>query len=195
MQLKSNTTCKITFPPRFTGTEEFDPVALSEIVTDKLYEIYSNQTDREKAAKWLEKTCYVLLQKVEKYSISWFKLMLYLYNLEFERDQEKRWIRYWQKVGDLYQEVKDEGKFDLEKLRSIPIIDLIDAPFRQSGSRITTPCPIHHKDTEKEKSKSFFIYSDNSFHCFSCGSHGAGAIDFVMQRDNVDFVKAVQTLN
>src|SRR5690606_13894451 len=46
-------------------------------------------------------------------------------------------------------------------------------------------CPFH-----AEKSPSFTLVPGKGFfHCFGCGAHG-DAIEFVMRRDNVDFLQA-----
>ena len=83
----------------------------------------------------------------------------------------------------------------IEKLRSIPIQDLLGREFRQSSQRLTSHCPFHNPNDEKEKSQSFFIFPDNGYHCFSCGAHGKGAISFIIERDKVDFKKAVEILD
>src|SRR6201987_1286359 len=50
-------------------------------------------------------------------------------------------------------------------------------------------CPFHH-----EKTPSFYVVEDKAFfHCFGCGAHG-DAIGFVMRRDNLDFVEAIEKL-
>src|ERR1700751_449433 len=50
-------------------------------------------------------------------------------------------------------------------------------------------CPFHH-----EKTPSFYVVEDKSFfHCFGCGAHG-DAIGFVMRRDNLDFIEAIEKL-
>lgn len=61
---------------------------------------------------------------------------------------------------------------------------------RDTGRRISMRCPIHmgHND------QAFHLYPDNSYHCFNCGAHGRGAIDFVMELDGCSFDKAIEQL-
>jgi DNA primase len=50
-------------------------------------------------------------------------------------------------------------------------------------------CPFHN-----EKTPSFYVVEDKSFfHCFGCGAHG-DAIGFVMRKDNLDFIEAIEKL-
>lgn len=44
------------------------------------------------------------------------------------------------------------------------------------GRPVSVRCPFH-----SDNSPSCYLYPDNSFHCFGCGAHGKGAIDFVMK--------------
>lgn len=50
-------------------------------------------------------------------------------------------------------------------------------------------CPIHG-----EKTPSFFVYPDNSWHCFGCSAHGLNAIDYVMQLKDIGFKEAIEFL-
>ncbi|MCL4419747.1 CHC2 zinc finger domain-containing protein, partial [Patescibacteria group bacterium] len=87
---------------------------------------------------------------------------------------------------------KTISKETIENLRNRPIQNLLGREFKQSGSRLTAHCPFHNPSDEKEKSQSFFIFPDNGYHCYSCGAHGKGAITFIIDRDGVDFKKAVE---
>lgn len=79
-------------------------------------------------------------------------------------------------------------KFDLIKLRGVDFTRFLNTPIRiASGKRITL-CPFHEEDTA-----SFFIYPDNSYHCFGCGVHG-NAIDFVMKKLGYSFEHACSIL-
>lgn len=49
-------------------------------------------------------------------------------------------------------------------------------------------CPFHN-----EKTASFKVYSDGTFHCFGCGVHG-DVIDLTMKMQNVDFNTACEIL-
>jgi DNA primase len=65
-------------------------------------------------------------------------------------------------------------KEDIEKVRLVRILKVLGMP--ESGRRTSVRCPFHN-----EKTPSLVIYPDNSFHCYGCGAHGKGAIDFVMK--------------
>jgi hypothetical protein len=45
-----------------------------------------------------------------------------------------------------------------------------------------------------EGKKSFFVHIDGGYCCFGCGAKGGSLIDFVMQRDRVDFKTAARSL-
>lgn len=77
---------------------------------------------------------------------------------------------------------------DIEQARTVPIETLLEARVRHVGGRAITLCPFH-----TEKTPSFTVYADNSFHCFGCGKHGNNAIDFVMA-DGTSFIDAVRRL-
>lgn len=65
-----------------------------------------------------------------------------------------------------------------EVVKQTPILSLY--PFRKLrklGSRYTALCPFHN-----EKTASFVIYPDNTFHCFGCQEHG----------DSIDFMKLIK---
>lgn len=79
---------------------------------------------------------------------------------------------------------------DLGALRDIKVDTLLTSKVFGAGrGRFRAICPFH-----TEKTGSFFIFSDNSWHCFGCGAHGKGAIDFIIKRDNCVFVEAIKTL-
>ncbi len=59
----------------------------------------------------------------------------------------------------------------------------------RKGREYTGLCPFH-----KEKSPSFTVSDDKGFyHCFGCGAHG-DIFDFVMQKQNMPFMEAVELL-
>lgn len=72
--------------------------------------------------------------------------------------------------------------------------DLVDyigqyVNLRKSGNKFQGLCPFH----ADKKSPSFFVYPNNTFHCFGCQAHGT-IIDFVMRYDNLDFKSALYKL-
>ena len=60
--------------------------------------------------------------------------------------------------------------------------------LRRVGRRHIALCPFHN-----EKTASFVIYPDNTFHCFGCGAHG-DSIEFVKRIKQCDFREAVGTM-
>lgn len=79
-------------------------------------------------------------------------------------------------------------EYDLKQLRYIDFTKFINTPIRIVSGKRQTLCPFH-----KENTPSFFIYPDNSYHCFGCGVHG-NAIDFVMNKLNLSFLDACKEL-
>jgi len=78
---------------------------------------------------------------------------------------------------------------DIEKAKAVPIADLYQNPLRGHGRILSGRCPFHN-----ERTPSFKIYTDkNSFWCYGC-SQGGTAVDYIMIRDDVDFLEAVKTL-
>lgn len=72
-------------------------------------------------------------------------------------------------------------KYNLDRLRKANFTRFISTPIREVSCRKQTLCPFHQEDTP-----SFFIYPDNSYHCFGCGIHG-NAIDFLMKKLGYSF--------
>lgn len=83
-------------------------------------------------------------------------------------------------------------KESLEQLRHrIDLVDVIGAhiDLKPSGSSYKGLCPFHD-----EKTPSFMIQrGDTHYHCFGCGAHG-DAIEFLMSRQKISFVEAVEQL-
>ena len=80
-------------------------------------------------------------------------------------------------------------KYDTDLLRAAnPLKDKVREYGVELNSRGYAPCPFHN-----EKTGSFKVYSDGTYHCFGCGAHG-DVIDFVAQMDNIDFNEACKRL-
>lgn len=75
---------------------------------------------------------------------------------------------------------------EIQKIRDIRIHNIIG--LVDSTRNVSIRCPFH-----SEKTPSFVLYPDNSFHCFGCSANGQGAIDFVMKLDYT-FVEACEEL-
>jgi len=80
----------------------------------------------------------------------------------------------------------------LDELRArLPLGALVGRHVRltRRGKELTGLCPFHN-----EKSPSFTVNEGKGFfHCFGCGAHG-DAISFVMRRENLPFMEAVERL-
>lgn len=87
------------------------------------------------------------------------------------------------------------SKEKINELRNISIEDLLNRQTRKVGGQLTAHCPFHNPEDGDEKSASFYVYEENSYHCFSCGAHGYGAISFVMERDKLNFKEAIAYLD
>ncbi|MBN2789912.1 MAG: toprim domain-containing protein [Candidatus Delongbacteria bacterium] len=61
--------------------------------------------------------------------------------------------------------------------------------LRQSGGKLSGLCPFHSDN----RSGNFFIYPDNTYHCFACNEHG-DIISFIEKTLNISFKEAVQYL-
>lgn len=62
---------------------------------------------------------------------------------------------------------------DIEKARAVSIQSILG--IKSTDRRVSVRCVFH-----TDKSPSLCIYPNNSYHCFGCGAHGKGAIDFIM---------------
>jgi DNA primase len=82
----------------------------------------------------------------------------------------------------------DKRQYDLENLRKADFSRFINTRIRVVGGKRMTNCPFHD-----ERTPSFVIYSDNSYHCFGCGAHG-NAIDFLIKKLGYSFEHACSIL-
>ena len=81
--------------------------------------------------------------------------------------------------------------FVQELLAKVDIIELISTfvVLKKNGANYSGLCPFHN-----EKSPSFTVSPKKQFyHCFGCGAHG-DAINFIMQRDNLGFLDAIEVI-
>ena len=77
-------------------------------------------------------------------------------------------------------------------LEQIDIVDIIDerVKLKKSGRNYTARCPFHD-----EKTPSFSVNQEKQFYyCFGCGASG-NAIGFMMNYENIDFPKAIESLS
>ena len=63
---------------------------------------------------------------------------------------------------------------DLSNLRDVSIHKILG--LENTGRRVSMRCPFHD-----DRTPSFALYPDNSYHCFACPARGQNAIDFVLE--------------
>ena len=76
-------------------------------------------------------------------------------------------------------------------LDRVDIVEVIDrrVKLRKSGKNYTARCPFH-----EEKTPSFSVNPEKQFYyCFGCGA-GGNALGFLMDYENLDFPRAVESL-
>lgn len=61
--------------------------------------------------------------------------------------------------------------------------------LQNDGRRVAIKCPFH-----SEKSASFVIYPDGSWHCYGCQANGQNSIDFCIKM-GANFNEAITELN
>lgn len=81
-------------------------------------------------------------------------------------------------------------KYNLDKLRALnPLSAELDRYGITADRKGFARCPFHN-----EKTASFRVYPDDTFHCFGCGAHG-DVITFVMKMQNLTFNAACEQLD
>ena len=98
-------------------------------------------------------------------------------------DAKIRELEQLLKMSQIQEINSPDAHLDLQKAKQYPFNNLV----KVNHAGFTT-CVFHN-----EKTASMKIYKDNRFHCFGCGKDG-DVIDFVMQRDGVDFKTAIKFL-
>lgn len=79
---------------------------------------------------------------------------------------------------------------DTEKIRnSNPLSNWLCKYGVEVNRKGFAKCPFHN-----EKTASFRVYSDGTYHCFGCGAHG-DVITFVMTIQNLSFKEACELLD
>lgn len=93
----------------------------------------------------------------------------------------------WLSLG--VEDSSNENMFSeaqIQEARDFPVEDLLET----QKIRKMWCCPFHD-----EKTPSFNVFRENSWHCFGCQKHGNNAIDYVMAKNNLSFTEAVRFLN
>ena len=92
-------------------------------------------------------------------------------------------------LAELNLSALPESKYDIEKIKQIPIKDFISR-FTVIRNHSQAICPIH-----REKTPSLQIYEKtNSWFCFGHGS-GGSVIDFMMELNKYSLNEALEDLN
>lgn len=75
--------------------------------------------------------------------------------------------------------------------KSVPIENFYSGRLRKFGGKQNGRCPFHAGGNER--TPSFFVYPNNTYHCFSCQADG-DVISFVQQTQNMGFLETVKYL-
>jgi len=138
-------------------------------IEDKINKAYENMNEqrRKHIPFWIRKAYLNYFFCVPQLEIEKKKLEHKLSYLNFDNTNTKKFTP---------EQIKMAEERDPE--------DFLD--FNYAGFCI---CPFH-----EEKTPSMKYYKDTlKFHCYGCGWHG-NMIDFIMQRDNINFVDAIKRL-
>ena len=77
---------------------------------------------------------------------------------------------------------------DIEQARQVSLESLISQELKPAGKNKKCCCMFH-----EDKTPSFIVFPENRWHCFGC-NEGGSVIDFVMKKENLDFIDAVRLL-
>ncbi|MEI7653518.1 MAG: CHC2 zinc finger domain-containing protein [bacterium] len=105
-------------------------------------------------------------------------------------NQRSRFMRYKHRLSP-HRNVRS-GYLDVESAVSHSLLSVVehDTRLRRSGKNFVGRCPLHD-----DRSPSFYTYPEsNSFYCFGC-KQGGNTINYVMQKEGLDFKSAVQFIN
>lgn len=103
-------------------------------------------------------------------------------------DTDKEEKRYKYLYNKLYKGKKFE-KIDLSDKRNVPIETINPNEMKNHPKGFIGLCPFH-----KENTPSFYVFEDNSFHCFGCGANGQNAIDFIIKLKDCSAGEAIRIL-
>ena len=161
---------------------------------DEFVDGFDKDWIRERRLEYLETALKEAFAEKERYEAAEKKLgIFFIYEKELKkvRDLYKRlYIGYATLYGN---KEKENWKFSddvIERCRQVPIRELIDQQVMNAGNgRERVLCPFHN-----EKTGSFFIFPDHSWHCFGCAESGNNAIDFIIKKRDCSFYEAVDYL-
>lgn len=171
----------------------FDEEAAIEVALAKLQDLEAEWVAYEKHIEQKEDFAYHIVNTTKEGSYLNLLASTTLLGIESKRENYKKWHRYWERLGQVNAGWNTSGSLsedDLDTLREFPIEDLLETELRTAGGgKRKTSCPFH-----EEKTPSFIVYDDNSFHCFGCQKHGNNAIDFLIE-SGLSFEEAIKKLS
>lgn len=189
------------YPPQNQNIDGFGDIACV-MITEKLEELIDRQDKinsqynlkRERVMRWIKR------ERPDEMSAKFLLLRLEL--LREESFFISKWIRYYLNLYEQIPEKKDEiGKISekikkefnneakIKRAKEVSIENLYGGELKRSGTRLVGRCPFH-----EEKTPSFYIFKDNTWHCFGCG-FGGDAINYVMKDQNIPFLEALEILS
>jgi len=122
------------------------------------------------------------------------KWMIYRKRLKKLKEVQKKYkgalMRYGMTRGSITFD-NEADPLTIDKMRKAPIGDILfdREQFNGGSGRIKMLCPFH-----EEKTPSFIIYPNNSWHCFGCHEGGSNAIDFMIKYYGLNFKEAIERL-
>jgi len=120
-------------------------------------------------------------------------LEMFLWDDELQKAEKKYKTLYIEYATLKANWIKNDKITDdvIQKCREVPVETLIPSHQMKDvgGGRLMTTCPFHD-----EQKPSFFVFPDNSWHCFGCSAHGQNAIDIVIKLRDTGFYEAVKYL-
>lgn len=185
-----------SYPPRVTPDTAGFEDALKEEILNKLKSLLNRSMDLKEQR---DLRLAIIADRCEKgsfheyfnASIAWYEFSEYFVI--------QKWINYWlqlwyritphalpQKIFNSLSHLTPE---DIEQAKQNPIESHYEGRLRKVGSRFVGLCPFH-----QEKTPSFYIFSDNHWHCFGACSEGGDSINFIMKLKKLSFPEAARYL-
>lgn len=104
------------------------------------------------------------------------------------QDEYERISRYRKVLINIQSPGTKSTVLDIETARTVPIEHVFQGELKRKAGKLWGRCPFH-----EDKTPSFLVNADNTYHCFSCGAHG-DVIDLVMKLEGLSLADAVRSL-
>lgn len=182
------------FPPKLTEPQDITCFAdgLKETIQ---YDLKIALEAQEKLKELRKKRIMMILDYISE-DKQWFYFTLekHLFSEYFVISEWIRyWLNLWSKINkDYTPPVRPNHQFsdiEIQRAKMYPIERLYKGNLRNSGKRFVGLCPFH-----KERTPSFYIFENNTWHCFGACSTGGDAINFAMKLYDITFPVAVRRL-